>query len=127
MQYKKGGANVSRSILKEDMKMKLENMTSPRTGKAVANQFVIDTGKERYFQSYSTIICKYGISSHAVTIDNGAHYDEDENDGAKEFSKTTIKYLIQFFKNYTAWNISNKAQIVALIADGTFKREDLNE
>lgn len=106
--------------------MKLKNMKSPRTGKAVANQFVIDTGKERYFQSYKTMICKYGVLTHTITIDNGAHYDASENNGAKEFSNTTMKYLIQFFKEYTAWNISNKAQITALLADKTFQLGDLN-
>lgn len=106
--------------------MKVENMKSARTGKAVANQFVIDTGKERYFQSYKTIICKYGVLTHTVIIDNGAHYDASENDGAKEFSNTTSKYLVQFLKEHTAWNIRNKAQIVNLLADGTFKLADLN-
>lgn len=106
--------------------MKIENMKSSRTGKAIANQIVVDTRKERYFQSYTTMICKYNVLTNTVTIDNGAHYDASENNGAKEFSNATIKYLIQFFKEYTAWNISNKAQIVAMLADGTFKREDLN-
>lgn len=106
--------------------MKVENMKSPRTGKAIANQFVIDTGKERYFQSYSTIICKYGISSHSVTIDDGGSYYPEENNGSKEFSATTVKYLVRFLKEHTAWNISNKAQISALLADGTFKYADLN-
>lgn len=106
--------------------MKVENMKSSRTGKAVANQFIIDTGKERYFQSYSTVICKYDVLTNNVTIDNGAHYDASENDDAKEFSNTTCKYLVQFFREYTAWNISNKAQIVALLADKTFQLADLN-
>lgn len=106
--------------------MKVENMTSPRTGKAIANQIVIDTGKERYFQSYKTMICRYNVLTNNITIDNGAHYDESENNGAKEFSNTTVKYLIQFFKKHTVWNISNKAQIVALLEDGTFTRADLN-
>ena len=106
--------------------MKVENMKSTRTGKAVANQIVIDTGKERYFQSYKTMICKYNVLTNTVIIDNGEHYDASENNGAKEFSHTTVKYLIQFFKEYTAWNISNKAQIVAMLADGTFNRADIN-
>lgn len=106
--------------------MKIENMKSPRTDKAVANQIVVDTGKERYFQSYKTMICKYNVLTNTVIIDNGEHYDASENNNAKEFSNTTVKYLIQFFKEYTAWNISNKAQITALLADKTFQLGDLN-
>ena len=108
------------------MAVKVENMESPRTGKKVENQFIITAGKEKYFQSYATVICKYNVLTNNVTIDNGAHYSEEENDGAKEFSATTCKYLVQFFKEHTAWNISNKAQIVALLADKTFQLGDLN-
>ncbi len=37
-------------------KIKVSNMDSPRSGKAVANQFVITTPQGDYFQSYNTLI-----------------------------------------------------------------------
>lgn len=49
--------------------MKVYNLTSNRTGRAVANQFAIyaEDGT-RYFQSYSTIICKVSPNGE-ITLD----------------------------------------------------------
>lgn len=38
------------------MGIKVSNMTSPKSGEAVPNQFIITTSLGTYFQSYSSII-----------------------------------------------------------------------
>lgn len=65
--------------------MKVENMTSPRSGREVANQFVItgDNGAQ-VFQSYGSIIAK--IEGGRVTLDE--HY--------WDYSRTTSKYRNEF-------------------------------
>lgn len=106
--------------------MKVYNMTSGKTGREIANQFIIETGKERYFQSYKTIICKYNVLTSKVTIDNGAQYDASENNGADEFSRTTMKYLLQFIREFTPYNITNSKQIKLLLEDKIFRSANLN-
>lgn len=65
--------------------MKVENMTSPRSGREVANQFVItgDNGAQ-VFQSYGSIIAK--IEGGRVTLDE-FYWD---------YSRTTSKYRNEF-------------------------------
>lgn len=64
--------------------MFVSNMTSPRTGNAVANQFIIYFKRGQVFQSYKTII---------ALIDNKgqAYLTPDWN-----CSSTTLKYVKQF-------------------------------
>lgn len=106
--------------------MKVENMTSTKTGKQIANQFVIDAGKERYFQSYKTIIAYYNVCTSIITIDNGESYQPEKNNGADEFSRTTMKYLLQFIREFTPYNVTNSRQINLLLEDGLFKSANLN-
>ena len=72
--------------------MKVQNMTG-RSGKPVANQFVLDgeikIGAQyfrRCFQSYNSIICAIGKHSNRTYLD--AHY--------WDYSTTTGKYRNQF-------------------------------
>lgn len=59
-------------------------MTSTRSGRPVANQFIIDAGASgKYFQSYQTVIAN--VKNGVVTFDNDWQY-----------SRTTSKYLHQF-------------------------------
>ena len=66
-------------------KIKVNQMTSPRTGRPIANQFEIYTDKGVYFQSYRSII--------AFKPYNGkTQLDEYYWD----FSNTTAKYRREF-------------------------------
>lgn len=78
--------------------MKITQMTSPRTGKAVPNQFIIeskdgDTVTE-VFQSYDSVIVKierYDDGSMGVYLDT-VYWN---------YSKTTSKYRSQFLGEST--------------------------
>jgi hypothetical protein len=64
--------------------IKVQSMCSPRSGKPVANQFIIDAGAHGYyFQSYNTVIAH--VKNGVITFD-----------GDWEYSRTTSKYLHQF-------------------------------
>lgn len=91
------------------MKVKVYNMESPRTGRPVANQYIIIIDGEVYFQSYETIVAK---------LDKLGKIWVKEN--AWEYSKTTSKYLGEWFYNYTAYNDMTKKQGEKLIRDGVF-------
>jgi len=103
------------------MKVKVYNLESPRTGKPVANQFVIKikrvfpTGRVReteVFQSYDSVIAKsiseYGgaAPSESYTIVDPDYWD---------YSATTLKYLKQFLGT----NLS-KAELCVHIKDNTY-------
>lgn len=68
----------------------IKNMTSPRSGREVANQFKITTSKGDYFISYSTVI--------AFISNNGKTY-LDKN--SWNYSTTTSKYRNQFLGENT--------------------------
>ena len=65
--------------------MKIEAMTSPRTGNTVPNQYLVTIGDFIYFQSYQTVIAKKNEYTREVTL------CEDWN-----YSRTTLKYLNKF-------------------------------
>jgi len=90
------------------MKTKVQNLTSDRSGRAVANQFEICTADGRYFQSYNSII---------VHIDNDGQVwlDEDKWD----YSTTTGKYRNQFLGE-------TKKETEAKIKSGEYKLKNLN-
>ena len=67
-------------------KVKVYNMTSPRTGGSVANQFEIVTPKGIYFQSYNSIIAFKPNDNRRTQLD--AYY--------WDYSRTTGKYRNQF-------------------------------
>ena len=69
--------------------MKVENMTSVKTGKAIPNQFLIRDKGYIWFQSYKSTI---GI----VTPDNILLLDKDKWD----YSRTTAKYRNAFVATY---------------------------
>lgn len=75
-------------------------MTSPRTGKAVANQFTVETNEGEYFQSYDSVIVFKPFNSvedvgteRAKKITLDAHY--------WNYSKTTSKYRNEFLGETT--------------------------
>ena len=108
--------------------MRVYNMKSAKTGKAVANQFVIEENGKAWFQSYKTIIAKYelrensdGSGKHGhIIIDNGESFIPENNED--EFSRTTCKYLAKFIAMKTGNTVKqNEWNKIAWIS-----REDLN-
>ena len=63
--------------------MKVTNLTSPRTGAKVANQFVINDKGIEYFQSYDTIIAKKDNEGYTISSDYN-------------YSNTTSRYFRQW-------------------------------
>ena len=96
---------------------KVYNMTSPRTGKAVANQHIIDTIDDEgnaieVFKSYDSIIAmKTYLHSGAVKITLDGHY--------WDYSKTTGKYRNEFLGE-------GIAETRKKIKSGEYSMEELN-
>lgn len=92
--------------------MKVQNMTSPRSGRKVATQYIIFTPEATFFQSYDSIIVRtdFEDGKRRVTL------DEDY----WNYSRTTAKYRNQFLGETTA-------ETERKIKDGTYKLEDLNK
>lgn len=93
--------------------MKVYNMKSKKTGKAIANQFIIIDGNKIYFQSYDTIIAVF--DAFDLTLDNNA----------ENYSKTTSKYLAQFIYTYyvNAWY---GMTLKEFLKNGVYRRANLN-
>lgn len=87
--------------------MKVYNMTSERTGREIANQFIIEDGGKVYFQSYSTIIAVKEAGK--ITVDNNA----------ENYSRTTSKYLYQFLN-------TDRKSLLQDVKAGRIARADLN-
>ena len=77
--------------------MKVTNLTSPRSGAKVANQYNIEHNGVNYFQSYDTVIARYKPCYLEVT--------EDYN-----YSNTTSKYFRQWLEQ---WGF-NRAEVDSL-------------
>ena len=71
--------------------MRVTNLTSPRSGAKVANQYNIEHNGVDYFQSYGTVIARYKPYYLEVT--------EDYN-----YSNTTSKYFKQWLRQ---WDIKD--------------------
>lgn len=69
--------------------MRVTNLTSPRTGAKVANQFSIYHNGCEYFQSYDTIIARYKSEAYYLEVTDDYNY-----------SKTTSKYFKQWLKQW---------------------------
>lgn len=69
--------------------MKVYNMESPRTGRPVANQFIIVDDDKLVFQSYDSMIVEYNKKTSTIT------FGKDWN-----YSKTTAKYRNEFLRMY---------------------------
>jgi len=76
--------------------MKVQQMTSSRSGKPVANQFIVEDDEgNRWFQSYGSIIAKIGKTG-PIWLDS-VYWD---------YSVTTLKYLCRFLPhNHNAGGI----------------------
>lgn len=69
--------------------MKVRNMESPRTGRLVANQFIIFDDNKLVFQSYNSMIVTWEKSTSTIT------FGKDWN-----YSTTTAKYRNEFLRMY---------------------------
>ena len=69
--------------------MKVYNMESPRSGRPVANQFVIADDHRMIFQSYDSMIVDIDFANSTVT------FGKDWN-----YSTTTSKYRNEFLAMY---------------------------
>lgn len=78
-------------------------MESPRTGKAVANQFVIESVDGKYFQSYDSLIAF--IPKKVNLYDETCEQPDDIRVKLDivywNYSKTTSKYRSQFLGEST--------------------------
>jgi len=88
--------------------IKVTNMTSPRTGKPVANQFIIRTPDGEYFQSYDSMIA-FKANDGSVTLDESMW----------DYSVTTNKYRNEFLCESTP--VTRKK-----ISAGIYKTENMN-
>ena len=68
--------------------MKVQNMQSERSGREVANQFVITDGSKTMFQSYNSPIVQIDRENKTITVYRDWNY-----------SVTTGKYRNQFMSN----------------------------
>tara|TARA_R100001440_G_scaffold58_7_gene144 strand:+ start:898 stop:1176 length:279 start_codon:yes stop_codon:yes gene_type:complete len=89
---------------------KVTQMTG-RTGKPVANQFIIMDGGDLYFQSYNTVIVRCTVEGDKRVT----YLDRDRWD----YSVTTSKYRNQFLNCDTA-------EVKRRIKSGTYRLADLN-
>ena len=80
-------------------KIKVYNLVSTKSGKPVPNQFVIDKGNEKTFQSYETTIAVYNNRKNKLLL------SEDY-----KISRTTSKYFWKFFLENVYGNQPEKAK-----------------
>lgn len=70
----------------------VRNMISPRSGRPVANQFVIHSNNSVVFQSYDSVIAIVDYDAQgAAALTLGRNWD---------YSNTTAKYLYEFLREY---------------------------
>ena len=74
-----------------------------------ANQFVVLFDNGKIFQSYDSII--------AIQLFNDKVYLTDK----WNYSKTTSKYLYEFLREYTLFNVKCKKDVERLIKEGYFE------
>ncbi|MBR2999726.1 MAG: hypothetical protein IKF39_01905 [Oscillospiraceae bacterium] len=80
--------------------MKVRNMESPRSGRAVANQYIITDGERVAFQSYESMIAEIDYSGAVITI------GEDWN-----YSNTTTKYRNAFFDEMYIYEMNSTEKV----------------
>lgn len=90
------------------MKIKVEQMKSNRSGRPVANQFIIITSDGEYFQSYDSVIA-FKDNEGNVTLD----------DYTWDYSHTTGKYRNEFLSE-------GIVETRVKIESGEYKLKNLN-
>lgn len=90
--------------------MKVTNLTSPRSGAKVANQFIITDGAVEYFQSYDSLIAKR--DNYVITV--GKDWD---------YSNTTLRYFKQWLVEEWRWTSSEVDTLKKMLRDMSFGNE----
>lgn len=93
--------------------MKVRNMTSAKSNRAVANQYVIIDGTNTTFQSYDTTICCIHHASAFISISN--YWD---------YSVTTSKYFYQFMGENLTNNRPCKKDVTRWLSLGYIPAEE---
>ena len=72
----------------------IRNLLNQRTGNTVSNQFVIDSSRYSFFQSYDSLVAVYDKKERSITLGQAWNY-----------SKTTLKYLKIWLESdaFNAW------------------------
>lgn len=89
-------------------------MTSPRTSREVANQFIIEDGNRVVFQSYDSTIAEIDKTAKTITLFS-----------AWDYSTTTAKYRNRFFDEHFA-PLNNRASITKAIKEGKINNYKVN-
>lgn len=80
--------------------MRVRNMVSPRSGREVANQFIITDGRKTVFQSYDSTIVEINredLENKTITV-----YED------WDYSMTTGKYRNQFMEDEGFLDMADK-------------------
>lgn len=88
------------------MEIKVKNLINDN-GNSTPNQFVIIIGRDIYFQSYDSIICKLHNGEVILTK-------------KWDYSYTTRKHLYMFLRNYSNYYVYGKKDILSLIKEKKF-------
>ena len=88
--------------------MRVTNLTSPRTGAKVANQFMIEGDGGEYFQSYDTTISYISQAPNLLLVSDDYNY-----------SKTTSKYFKQWLKEW-GWDSVDVDRLKKLLSGAQF-------
>ena len=84
-------------------------------GNVAASQVVINVENDKFFQSYDTII--------AAKRDGVVTLDEKK----WNYSRTTLKYLYQFLRDFCYVEVHSKRDLMKLIEEGEINLQNLNE
>lgn len=99
--------------------LKVWNLSSPRSGNAVENQFCINNGGVYYFQSYDSIcaVYYYNAEKRQRMLKLGYYWD---------YSRTTLKYFRQWLAEIGlyAYIKLTTAEIRDMIKDGRIEYDE---
>lgn len=94
--------------------IKVVQLTNDK-GNPAANQFVLFSGNCIYFQSYDSVVAEYNKITGDLTL--GQDYN---------YSKTTMKHLLIFIRNYTQYTTMNAAKLKQMRLAGEIIKVDYN-
>jgi len=90
--------------------LSVTNMTSEKTGRAIANQFLITDGDVVMFQSYDSPIVEIDYKSNTIRV----YQDWD-------YSRTTAKYRNQFMREQGFHGLATRDGFVECLNNGYCK------
>mgnify|MGYP003425704100 FL=1 len=96
--------------------MKIINFTSLTSGRAVSNQFIINSGNDYVFQSYMSLIASYNDNTKVLLVSDKWNY-----------SKTTLKYFYQFLREYTPYTVRTRQVFERIIKNNKDKIKFVEE